>query len=54
MRVSRGRSRPVTRASASLDAAARRHADAGFEGLDSGDYMGAHWLATFALLAISE
>ena len=37
-----------------LDAAARRHADAGFEGLDSSDYMGAHWLATFALLAISE
>jgi len=37
-----------------LARAARRHIAAGFAGLDSGDYMGAHWLATFALLALSE
>ncbi|MEO8487833.1 MAG: DUF2891 domain-containing protein [Betaproteobacteria bacterium] len=37
-----------------LDAAARRHVDAGTAGLDSGDYLGAHWLASFAVLALSE
>jgi hypothetical protein len=37
-----------------LTAAARRHVAAGFAGLESGDYMGAHWLASFALLALSE
>ena len=37
-----------------LEAAARRHLEAGLAGLDSGDYMGAHWLASFALLALSE
>jgi hypothetical protein len=37
-----------------LTASARRHVAAGFDGLASGDYMGAHWLASFALLALSE
>jgi hypothetical protein len=37
-----------------LEDAAARHAAAGLAGLDSGDYMGAHWLASFALLALSE
>jgi hypothetical protein len=37
-----------------LRAAARLHLDAGLAGLDSGDYMGAHWLASFALLALTE
>ena len=37
-----------------LEAAAKRHVDAGLAGLESGDYMGAHWLASFALLALSE
>ena len=37
-----------------LAATARRHVDAGLAGLDSCDYMGAHWLASFALLALSE
>ena len=37
-----------------LATAARRHVDAGLAGLDSADYMGAHWLASFALLALSE
>ena len=32
-------------------AAAAAHLAAGGAGLDSGDYVGAHWLATFALLA---
>jgi len=31
--------------------AANAHRDAGAEGLDSGDFVGAHWLATFAVLA---
>ena len=30
-----------------------RHLAAGLAGLDSGDYVGAHWLATFAVLALS-
>ena len=33
--------------------AARAHLDAGFEGLASDDYVGAHWLATFATLALT-
>ncbi|HEY8242735.1 MAG TPA: DUF2891 domain-containing protein [Casimicrobiaceae bacterium] len=37
-----------------LGKAAKRHVDAGLAGLDSGDYMGAHWLASFAVLALSE
>ena len=32
-----------------LACAAEKHAGAGLTGLDSGDYMGDHWLATFAL-----
>lgn len=32
-----------------LSAAAGRHADAGLAGVFSGDYMGEHWLATFAV-----
>ncbi len=32
-----------------LAAAAGRHADAGLTGVASGDYMGEHWLATFAV-----
>jgi hypothetical protein len=31
-----------------LVAAAELHAEAGLTGVDSGDYMGDHWLATFA------
>jgi hypothetical protein len=34
-----------------LRAAADRHRAAGMSGLEGGDYMGEHWLATFALLA---
>jgi len=37
-----------------LELAAKRHVDAGLAGLDGADYMGAHWLASFALLALSE
>jgi hypothetical protein len=33
--------------------AAARHLAAGREGLESGDYMGAHWLASFAALALT-
>lgn len=33
--------------------AANAHAVAGLAGIESGDYMGAHWLATFALLALT-
>lgn len=33
--------------------AADRHAAAGMEGVASGDYMGAHWLASFAALALA-
>jgi hypothetical protein len=39
------------RASAASDAAAA-HLDAGLKGLDSADYLGGHWLATFAALAL--
>ena len=34
--------------------AAVRHLAAGWTGIDSGDYMGAHWLASFSLLAMTE
>jgi hypothetical protein len=33
-------------------AAADRHVAAGWEGLASDAFVGAHWLATFALLAL--
>lgn len=32
--------------------AARRHLGAGWQGLASGEFVGAHWLATFAVLAL--
>jgi len=38
---------------AGLLAAAERHVAAGAAGLSSGDYFGEHWLATFALRALS-
>jgi hypothetical protein len=34
-------------------AAAECHLAAGCDGLASDDYMGAHWLASFALLALA-
>ena len=30
------------------------HIDAGIEGLTQGDYVGEHWLATFATLALTQ
>jgi hypothetical protein len=36
-----------------LNANAERHLDAGLQGLASRHYVGTHWLATFALLALS-
>lgn len=36
-----------------IEAAARRHLEAGLPHI-AGDYMGEHWLATFAVLAIDE
>ena len=36
-----------------LEEAADRHVAAGMQGVASGDYMGAHWLASFATLALS-
>ena len=36
-----------------IEAAARRHLEAGLPQI-AGDYMGEHWLATFAVLAIDE
>jgi hypothetical protein len=38
---------------APLQQAASRHVDAGMLGVASGDYMGAHWLASFAALALT-
>jgi hypothetical protein len=35
-----------------LAAAAERHAEAGLAGVDSGEYMGDHWLASFAVLML--
>lgn len=35
-----------------LHAAASAHLAAGMQGLESADYMGAHWLASFAVLAL--
>lgn len=37
-----------------LREAADHHVAAGLAGLDSADYMGSHWLASFALLALTE
>ena len=34
-------------------AAAHAHLEAGMRGVDSGEYVGDHWLATFAVLALS-
>jgi Protein of unknown function (DUF2891) len=39
---------------APLREAAERHIEAGMTGLTSSDYLGAHWLATFAALALSS
>ena len=36
-----------------LRTSAARHLDAGMRGVASGDYVGAHWLATFATLALT-
>jgi len=36
-----------------LTAAAARHLEAGMAGLESDDFLGAHWLASFAALALS-
>ena len=41
-----------TRAAGARDAAAA-HLHAGLIGVDSGDYLGAHWLASFATLALT-
>ena len=55
----RGASRAIARAlppgdarTAVLTAAAARHLEAGMAGLDSDDFLGAHWLASFAALAL--
>ena len=37
-----------------LRTAAAAHLVAGWEGLASGGYLGAHWLASFATLAVTE
>lgn len=37
-----------------LIASAARHADAGLTGVASGDYMGEHWLATFAVAMLES
>ena len=42
---------PADPRAAILREAADRHRAAGMAGIASGDYMGEHWLATFALLA---
>ena len=39
---------------AALEASARAHLAAGWAGLDSGHYSGTHWLASFALLALTR
>jgi len=36
-----------------LGRAGQRHLDAGLRGVDSADYVGSHWLATFAMLALT-
>ncbi|HVF64405.1 MAG TPA: DUF2891 domain-containing protein [Casimicrobiaceae bacterium] len=38
---------------ARLDESAQAHLAAGLEGVESGDYAGAHWLATYATLALT-
>jgi len=42
-----------SRAAVALDAAAR-HLSAGLQGVASSDYAGEHWLATFAVLALTD
>ena len=37
-----------------LREAAVVHLDAGLHGMEGGDYMGEHWLATFATLALTQ
>ena len=37
-----------------LRGAEAAHLEAGMAGLESGDYLGAHWLASFAALALSR
>ena len=46
--------RPGDTRAAVLFEAADRHLEAGLAGVESADYLGAHWLATFAVLALSE
>jgi hypothetical protein len=43
---------PEDRRRGVLTKAAERHAAAGLTGVDSGDYMGDHWLATFAVMML--
>jgi len=38
---------------APAEAAAALHLDAGLAGVASGEYVGDHWLATFAVLALT-
>lgn len=42
------------RRGAVLTESAERHAAAGLTGVDSGDYMGDHWLATFAVMMLDQ
>jgi hypothetical protein len=44
---------PADRRVAALRIMAEQHAEAGLSGLASGDYMGEHWLGSFALYMIS-
>lgn len=37
-----------------LTRSAEKHAEAGLTGVDSGDYMGDHWLTTFALMMLER
>ena len=39
---------------APLREAAARHLTAGLSAVQSGDYMGEHWLATFAVYALTK
>lgn len=45
---------PAHPARTALDASARRHLDAALPHVTSGDYAGEHWLATFAVLALTR
>ena len=40
--------------SAPLARAAAKHLEAGLPNVESGDYMGEHWLATFAVYAMTQ